>query len=142
MNLSIFIASDCKNCWPNFYSFFENSHSFIKYLITFFTDCPDASRDDLNNENSSDEEKGHDTSDQIKPKPKVVKRRVFTVNLTNEDLTCSVCNRTFSAMYKLRIHKLIHSKTPPFVCSHCGRGFNNKYKMRGHERRHCSSIGL
>ena len=65
-------------------------------------------------------------------------KRVFTANLTAADLTCQICDRTFSAMYKLNIHNLIHSSTPPFLCNHCGRGFNNKYKMRAHEKRHCS----
>lgn len=39
-------------------------------------------------------------------------KRIFVSNLTAEDLTCNVCNRRFSAMYKLRIHSLIHSATP------------------------------
>ena len=106
----------------------------------------DLSRDDIidHNEISSDDAINNDNveegnTDKSKPKVKTVKRRVFTANLSSSDLTCSVCNRTFSAMYKLRIHRFIHSKTPPFVCSQCGRGFNNKYKMRGHEKRHCSS---
>ena len=66
-------------------------------------------------------------------------KRIFTANLSEQDLTCQMCQRKFSALYKLKIHALIHSATPPFVCSFCGRGFNNKYKMRGHEKRHCSS---
>ena len=39
-------------------------------------------------------------------------KRIFVSNLTAEDLTCNVCTRRFSAMYKLRIHSLIHSATP------------------------------
>ena len=69
---------------------------------------------------------------------KVKRKRTFTANLTTADLTCQICDRTFSAMYKLKIHKLVHSSTPPFLCNHCGRGFNNKYKMRAHEKRHCN----
>ena len=70
---------------------------------------------------------------------KVKSKRVFTANLTTEDLTCDICDRVFTAMYKLKIHKLVHSSTPPFLCNHCGRGFNNKYKMRAHEKRHCQN---
>ena len=113
--------------------FFGMSVSFDEIVSKY--ESSDVPRDDLDNEVSSDNDEN-----EIKSKLKKVKRRVFTANLSNDDLTCSICNRTFSAMYKLKIHKLIHSKTPPFVCSHCGRGFNNKYKMRGHEKRHCSSI--
>ena len=69
-------------------------------------------------------------------------KRIFSANLSVDDLTCNVCQRSFSAMYKLRIHSLIHSATPPFVCSFCGRGFNNKYKMRGHEKRHCGNLTM
>jgi uncharacterized C2H2 Zn-finger protein len=73
-----------------------------------------------------------------KQKPRGKTKRVFTANLSPDDLTCKICRRTFTALYKLRIHTLVHSATPPFVCSYCGRGFNNKYKMRGHEKKHCS----
>ena len=54
------------------------------------------------------------------------KKRIFSANLSQKDLTCNVCQRIFAKPYKLRIHSLIHSATPPFVCSFCGRGFNNK----------------
>lgn len=64
------------------------------------------------------------------------KKRVLMTELSTSELTCLECGKTFSALYKLRLHKLIHSATPPFVCSFCGHGFNNKYKMRGHERQH------
>ena len=116
--------------------FFGMSVSFEEINVSKYESSDVIPRDDLDNEVSS----GDNDENEIKSKLKKVKRRVFTANLSNDDLTCSICNRTFSAMYKLKIHKLIHSKTPPFVCSHCGRGFNNKYKMRGHEKRHCSSI--
>ena len=115
--------------------FFGMSVSFDEINVSKYENS-DVPRDDLDNEVSS----GDNDENVIKSKLKKIKRRVFTANLSNDDLTCSICTRTFSAMYKLKIHKLIHSKTPPFVCSHCGRGFNNKYKMRGHEKRHCSSI--
>ena len=48
-------------------------------------------------------------------------KRQFTATLSTADLTCDICDRVFTAMYKLKIHRLIHSSSPPFVCSHCGK---------------------
>ena len=76
--------------------------------------------------------------DDIGSPKKVKSKRQFTSALSTVDLTCDICDRVFTAMYKLKIHKLIHSSSPPFVCSQCGRGFNNKYKMRSHEKKHAS----
>ena len=70
--------------------------------------------------------------------PKIVmsrKKRVFMANLDQSELTCDICQKTFPALYKLKIHKLIHSDSYPFICMNCGKGFNNKYKMHSHEKR-------
>ena len=63
------------------------------------------------------------------------KKRVFMANLDPAELTCDICRKTFPALYKLKIHKLIHSDTYPFMCMNCGKGFNNKYKMHSHEKK-------
>ena len=68
-------------------------------------------------------------------KPQVRKKRVLMANLTPEELTCETCNKTFPALYKLKIHKLTHSDTFPFMCANCGKGFNNKYKLHSHEKK-------
>ena len=56
-------------------------------------------------------------------------------NLDPHELTCEVCNKSFPAIYKLKIHKLTHSDSFPFMCANCGKGFNNKYKMHAHEKK-------
>jgi len=64
------------------------------------------------------------------------KKRVLMANLDPHELTCDVCQKSFSALYKLKIHKLTHSSDFPFICTDCGKGFNNKYKMHSHEKKH------
>ena len=73
-----------------------------------------------------------------KPPPKG--KRVLMADLDRSQLTCDVCGKEFQVMYKLKLHKLIHSSSPPFVCSLCGKGFNNKYKMRVHEKHHANLV--
>ena len=69
-------------------------------------------------------------------KPQAIrKKRVLMANLDPHELTCDTCNKTFPAIYKLKIHKLTHSQTYPFMCATCGKGFNNKYKMHSHEKK-------
>ena len=69
-------------------------------------------------------------------KPQVLrKKRVLMANLDPHELTCEVCHKSFPAIYKLKIHKLTHSDTFPFMCANCGKGFNNKYKMHAHEKK-------
>ena len=63
------------------------------------------------------------------------KKRVLMANLDPSELTCDICQKSFPALYKLKIHKLIHSETYPFMCMSCGKGFNNKYKLQSHEKR-------
>jgi len=63
------------------------------------------------------------------------KKRVLMANLDQAELTCDECDKVFPALYKLRIHKLIHLKDCPFICAQCGKGFNNKYKMHSHEKK-------
>ena len=63
------------------------------------------------------------------------KKRVFMSNLDPSELTCDICGKSFPALYKLKIHKLIHSDSFPFMCMKCGKGFNNKYKMHSHEKK-------
>ena len=67
------------------------------------------------------------------------KKRVLMANLDPHELTCDICQKSFPAIYKLKIHKLTHSLTYPFMCATCGKGFNNKYKMHAHEKKgtHC-----
>jgi len=77
-------------------------------------------------------------SRRLPPELKVVptrKKRIFMANLDPAELTCDICNKTFPALYKLKIHKLIHSSSFPFMCMKCGKGFNNKYKMHVHEKK-------
>lgn len=70
-------------------------------------------------------------------KPLVIrKKRVLMANLDPHELSCDICQKSFSALYKLKIHKLTHSSAFPFMCTNCGRGFNNKYKMHAHEKKH------
>ena len=71
-----------------------------------------------------------------KGKVKVKKKRILTKDLDPEELICKQCGKEFPALYKLKIHALIHSKSPPFVCTLCGKGFNNKYKLNVHEKNH------
>lgn len=63
------------------------------------------------------------------------KKRVFMASLDPADLTCDICQKSFPALYKLKIHQLIHSESFPFMCMNCGKGFNNKYKMHSHEKK-------
>ena len=93
---------------------------------------------DMNSDGDEEPAISVKTSDSPKKKPK----RIFTANLSVEDLTCNVCQKTFNAPYKLKIHSLIHSDKFPFFCSFCNKGFNNKYKMKGHEKRHHGSGGI
>ena len=79
------------------------------------------------------------TAEKLQPPPKG--KRVLMADLDRSQLTCDVCGKEFQVMYKLKLHKLIHSSSPPFVCSLCGKGFNNKYKMRVHEKNHASGAG-
>jgi len=70
-------------------------------------------------------------------KPPVVrKKRLLMANLDPRELTCDICQKSFSKLYKLKIHKLIHSSSFPFLCTYCSKGFNNKYKMHAHEKKH------
>ena len=71
---------------------------------------------------------------EVKPQA-VRKKRVLMANLDPHELTCEVCNKSFPAIYKLKIHKLTHSDSFPFMCANCGKGFNNKYKMHAHEKK-------
>ena len=77
-------------------------------------------------------------SRRITQEPKAVlsrKKRVFMASLDPADLTCDICQKSFPALYKLKIHQLIHSESFPFMCMNCGKGFNNKYKMHAHEKK-------
>ena len=77
-------------------------------------------------------------SRKITQEPKAVpsrKKRVFMASLDPADLTCDICQKYFPALYKLKIHQLIHSESFPFMCMNCGKGFNNKYKMHSHEKK-------
>ena len=71
---------------------------------------------------------------EVKPQT-LRKKRVLMANLDPHELTCEVCHKSFPAIYKLKIHKLTHSDTFPFMCANCGKGFNNKYKMHAHEKK-------
>ena len=71
------------------------------------------------------------------------KKRVFMASLDPSELTCDICHKSFPALYKLKIHKLIHSDSFPFMCTKCGKGFNNKYKLQSHEKKKlCESESL
>ena len=65
-----------------------------------------------NYSNSSSENENITQEENSKNVLKKKSKRIFVSTLTAEDLTCNICNRRFSAMYKLRIHSLIHSATP------------------------------
>eukprot|EP00092_Neocalanus_flemingeri_P000965 GFUD01001032.1.p1 GENE.GFUD01001032.1~~GFUD01001032.1.p1 ORF type:complete len:621 (-),score=131.42 GFUD01001032.1:437-2299(-) len=74
-------------------------------------------------------------------KPQVIrKKRVLMANLDPYELSCDICHKSFSALYKLKMHKMTHSSFFPFICAECGKGFNNKYKMHAHEKKHIDGV--
>ena len=50
------------------------------------------------------------------------RRWYHLIHSTNLFQTCQTCRKKFGAIYKLKMHSLIHSTSPPFVCSFCQRG--------------------
>lgn len=46
---------------------------------------------------------------------------------------CSVCNKTFKTLSKLKNHRTIHSEERPYVCSVCNKAYRLKKSLKRHE---------
>ena len=85
-----------------------------KSVQDLMEDDEDTLNENYTNSSSANEDTKEENMESSNSKNILKKKskRIFVSTLTAEDLTCNICNRRFSAMYKLRIHSLIHSATP------------------------------
>lgn len=65
-----------------------------------------------------------------------LRRHIASLHTQERPHTCTVCQRTFSRVYLLELHKRTHTGERPYVCSHCDRSFAQLGVLRTHERIH------
>lgn len=48
--------------------------------------------------------------------------------------TCTICDKSFSSKYALKVHETVHTGEQPYECSLCGKRFSVKGNCMQHER--------
>ena len=61
---------------------------------------------------------------------------VLVVSGDDQLFICSVCNKNFVSLERLRSHEKTHTKTRPFKCTDCGKSFTVRYSLICHTRVH------
>lgn len=67
------------------------------------------------------------------------KRKCLKIGLKQKEgdnCMCDVCGKSFSAKSTLRLHKLIHNPSRPYVCSECNKAFRHKGNLVKHRQSH------
>ena len=49
---------------------------------------------------------------------------------------CSQCHRSYTCVYRLRVHEATHNGLYPYWCKVCGKGFLTTSHLRGHMAQH------
>ncbi|EDW67156.1 zinc finger protein 3 [Drosophila virilis] len=65
-----------------------------------------------------------------------LRRHVASLHTSERPHTCTICQRTFSRVYLLEMHKRTHTGERPYACSLCDRSFVQLSVLRTHERIH------
>ncbi|TDG43699.1 hypothetical protein AWZ03_009863 [Drosophila navojoa] len=65
-----------------------------------------------------------------------LRRHIASMHTQERPHTCTVCQRTFSRVYLLELHKRTHTGERPYACSQCDRCFAQLSVLRTHERIH------
>lgn len=50
--------------------------------------------------------------------------------------TCEVCLKSFSSIYRLNVHRPVHSSARPFQCHKCDKTFKRKNDLKDHQLIH------
>lgn len=65
-----------------------------------------------------------------------LRRHITALHSTERPHTCTICQRSFSRVYLLELHKRTHTGERPYTCSHCNSSFAQLGVLRSHERIH------
>ncbi|KAH8414119.1 hypothetical protein KR222_007748 [Zaprionus bogoriensis] len=65
-----------------------------------------------------------------------LRRHIAALHTNERPHTCTVCQRSFSRVYLLELHKRTHTGERPYACSHCSSRFAQLSVLRSHERIH------
>ncbi|KAL7729679.1 hypothetical protein ACLKA6_007950 [Drosophila palustris] len=65
-----------------------------------------------------------------------LRRHIIALHTSERPHTCITCQRSFSRVYLLELHKRTHTNERPYACSHCDRRFAQLSVLRTHERIH------
>ncbi|XP_060648752.1 zinc finger protein 501 [Drosophila nasuta] len=65
-----------------------------------------------------------------------LRRHIIALHTSERPHTCTLCQRSFSRVYLLELHKRTHTGERPYACNHCDRSFAQLSVLRTHERIH------
>ena len=54
----------------------------------------------------------------------------------DEPFSCSTCNKSYSQLGNLNVHKRTHTGEKPFICPKCDMRFSQPSHLKKHDERH------